>query len=157
MKIFVSHKKEDAGRAALVASTLRLAGHEVYIDLIDNDFKRGTTDLAEHLLNRLDSCNSLIAVISTSTKDSWWVPWEIGVATEKDFPLSSFISDGTTPPEYLMKWPILRTVGNLELFARKVKDVEPRVSRLAQTKSFSDAKHASADEFHRDLKQALGQ
>ena len=159
MIIFVSHKNSDSAKAAEVAKTLRDSGHQVYLDLIDDGLKHGNQDLADHLRSRLAQCNSLIAVISSATQSSWWVPWEIGVATEKDYPLSSYLTDSTSPPEYLKKWPVLKSLGDLLQFSTLVKSVENRERTLRQSeyKSAADSKRIAASEFHTTLKSKLGQ
>lgn len=159
MIIFVSHKNSDSAKAAEVAKTLRDGGHQVYLDLIDDGLKHGTQDLADYLRGRLGQCNSLIAVISSATQSSWWVPWEIGVATERDYPLSSYLTDSATPPEYLKKWPILRSLSDLLQFFALVKSVETREKslRLSESRSIADSKRIAAAEFHASLKSKLGQ
>ncbi len=160
MKVFVSHKKEDSEKAATVAATLKRAGHDVYLDLIDNNLFKNGDDLGDYLRARLSECDSLIAVISAATKGSWWVPWEIGVATEKSYPLSTFLSDATEPPDYLKKWPVLRTLAHLEQFAALAKELQGKIERsvrLSETKSMTDARHLKTPDFHRELKRAIGQ
>ncbi|WP_122780289.1 toll/interleukin-1 receptor domain-containing protein, partial [Pseudomonas viridiflava] len=113
MKIFLSHQQTDS----LLA--LRIQGHlknnqdiDCYLDVIDPKFNNGE-DIAAHVRRELDRCTQLLAVVSDATKGSWWVPWEIGVATEKDFPLATFGGD-IELPEYLKKWPYLRSISDLD-------------------------------------------
>lgn len=159
MNVFVSHKNSDSARAAEVAKALKEAGHTVYLDVIDDGRLRNGRELSDYLRECLTKCDSLIAVISNATQSSWWVPWEIGVATEKDYPLSSYVTDGTSPPEYLRKWPVLRSLSDVAQFAILVKGVETRARnlRLSESKSLSDSKKIAASEFHAQLKSRLGQ
>jgi hypothetical protein len=160
MKVFVSHKNEDSDKAAVVASTLRRAGHEVYLDIVDTNILKNGDDLGDYLRQKLSECDSLIAVISAATKSSWWVPWEIGVATEKSYPLSTYLSDASDPPDYLKKWPLLRTIAHLEQFAALAKELQGKLERsvrLAEAKSMSDARQLKTPDFHRELKRAIGQ
>lgn len=159
MNVFVSHKSSDSGKALEVANVLKDAGHTVYLDIIDDGRLRNGRELSDYLRECLTKCDSLIAVISNATQASWWVPWEIGVATEKDYPLSSFVTDGTSPPEYLRKWPVLKSLSDVAQFAQLVKSVETRARslRLSQNKSSTDSKRIAASEFHAQLKSKLGQ
>ena len=157
MKVFVSHKLEDTAKAAVVKQTLEKNGHTAYLDVIDAKLGKSGDDLGDYLRARMAECDSLIAVVSTATKGSWWVPWEIGVATEKNFPLSTYLSDNTEPPDYLKKWPILRTIAHLDAFAAKVKEIQGSIVRLSQTKSASEARSTSVATFHTELKKAIGQ
>ena len=115
-KVFVSHKKEDATLAEKVARRIRLNGLETYVDTIDDALLKDGPDLAEHLLRRMGECQQLIAVVSTSTKGSWWVPWEIGVGSEKSFRMASFSETYVTLPSYLEKWPALHTDQHIDQY-----------------------------------------
>jgi hypothetical protein len=106
IKVFISHKKEDAEQAAAVAAHLTADGLSVYLDVIDGQLGKSGPDLADYIRAQLDNCTQLLAVISSQTQASWWVPWEIGVATEKERFLASFVSGNATVPEYLAKWPL---------------------------------------------------
>ena len=107
MKVFVSHKKEDKEIAGVVAARLEKNGAQVYLDVFDPDTYSAGDDLADYLRAKLDLCTDLMAVVSGKTKESWWVPWEIGVATEKEYPLSTFAGENCEIPAYLKKWPYL--------------------------------------------------
>jgi hypothetical protein len=158
MKIFVSHKKEDETIAIDISKALQALGHSVYLDVIDNEILKGTIHLADYLKVKLTECDSLIAVISNATQLSWWVPWEIGVASEKDYPLGSFLVGATAPPEYLRKWPIMRTIPELKVFGDFVRSVETKegMIRRAMDKSYNSSK-ITATQFHTEMKKKLGQ
>src|SRR5690348_6961905 len=104
MKVFVSHKREDEQLAKAVAERLRLNRAEVYLDVLDPDRFAAGDDLADYIRDKLNDCSDLMAVVSTKTKESWWVPWEIGVATEKEYPLSTFAGENFDLPVFLKKW-----------------------------------------------------
>ena len=83
IKVFISHKDSDSELAERVARRVRFNGMDTYLDTIDDALAKDGPDLAELLVARMSSCQQLIAVVSSQTKDSWWVPWEIGVGSEK--------------------------------------------------------------------------
>ena len=91
----------------------------VYLDVIDAQLQKSGPDLADYIRAQLDQCTQLLAVISARTRASWWVPWEIGVATEKERFLASFVYGTATVPEFLLKWPYLRTSADLDKSAQK--------------------------------------
>lgn len=158
MKVFVSHKKEDEQLAARVAERLRLNRSQVYLDVIDPDRYKAGDDLADYLRQQLEGCTDLMAVVSATTKLSWWVPWEIGVATEKEYPLSTFAGPGCEVPEYLKKWPYLRRLEDIDTYVRV--SMEARrliVERYSRTKTASQQRPLFVRHFHSNLKQALGQ
>src|SRR5690606_17196219 len=108
MKVFISHKREDASAAQRIASHLR-SYHSIdsYLDVIDPYVDARVEFLADHIRTEMGRCTQLLAVVSRATAASQWVPWEIGVATEKDFPLATYSVEGLAPPEFLRKWPYL--------------------------------------------------
>lgn len=132
VKVFVSHKKEDAEQAASVAAHLSARGLGVYLDVIDAQLTKSGPDLADYIRAQLDQCTQLLAVISARTQASWWVPWEIGVATEKGRFLASFVSGTASVPEFLLKWPYLRTSADLDKYAAESKRAELLVEDRVQ-------------------------
>lgn len=157
MKIFISHKKEDELHARVVATTLRRNNHSCYLDIVDESLKKSGDDLAGHIREKLTECDSLVAVVSPLTIMSWWVPWEIGVATEKDYPLSTYVTNNAVPPEYMRKWPVLRSAQDLDRFASLLSNVEPEIRRRGMYKSLGVARRETSAEFHLKLKKAIGQ
>src|SRR6478735_11948042 len=118
IKVFLSHQSADATTARYVARRLKdRHGIDSYLDVIDPYIGRPGEDLAAHIRAQMGRCTQLLAVVSESTKASQWVPWEIGVATEKDHPLATFSAGGALPPEFLRKWPYLRTDFDLDQYA----------------------------------------
>jgi len=156
MRIFVSHKQEDAAPATRVAARLRQNGAEVYLDVLDTTQTRGE-DLGEYLRRRLSECSHLIAVVSESTKTSWWVPWEIGVATERRYPLATFAAGYCELPEYLRKWPYLRSDEDIDTFVRVSKATERAEAPASVYKTAEAARASYSARFFGDLRAALRQ
>ena len=46
----------------------------------------------DHIRENLNTCTDIIVVMSEATKESWWVPFEIGMATEKRYANSELFS-----------------------------------------------------------------
>lgn len=157
-RVFLSHKDQDSEVAGRVAARLRDNGMEVYLDLIDPMLDKDGADLGEYLRDRMSECTQLIAVISRATQASWWVPWEIGVATEKNFFIATFVLQTIVLPEYLTKWPYLETAQDIDEYARTSKSIERQLATKSQFRSPTDAlRSSSARDFHRVLKRSLGQ
>ena len=102
-------------------------------------------------------CTQLLAVVSENTKSSWWVPWEIGIATEKDFPIATFAGDNTMLPEYLRKWPYLKTQNDLDIYARISKSAQQQYIQEKSHSFDSAARHSSTQSFYRNIRASLGQ
>lgn len=156
MKVFVSHKQEDSAAAARVAERLRANRADVYLDVIDTSKPHGE-DLTDYLREKLAQCSHLMAVVSEVTKLSWWVPWEIGVATERRYPLATFGAGHCELPDYLRKWPYLRSDSDIDTFVRVSSATESLVEHEVRYKTADVARATYSDRFFRDIRKALGQ
>jgi MTH538 TIR-like domain (DUF1863) len=81
------------------------------------NLEKSGPDLADYIRAEMEKCTQLLAVISAKTRESQWVPWEIGVATEKERPLASFVNPHATIPEFLRKWPYLQSLPDVDRYA----------------------------------------
>lgn len=158
IKVFLSHKREDAELAGVIANRLR-THHQiaVYLDAIDPTIEMDGLDLAEHIRAEMEKCTQLLAVLSYRTRESQWVPWEIGVATEKERPLASFINPPAAIPEFLQKWPYLRSLADVDQYAQQSKNTRSTLQESLRVTTASIAQRTAFREFHRSLKSRLGQ
>ena len=163
MRVFISHQRADTVRATQVAHHLQTVhGITSYLDVVDP--KIGTQqgpELAEHVRKEMDACDSLLAVVSAETAKSQWVPWEIGIATEKDFPLATYADTQLPLPEFLQKWPYIRSQGDLDKYARAVKRMAGRsrstvIAKSMSTESLKESMQATTKDFYRHLRAELG-
>ncbi|MBX9822475.1 toll/interleukin-1 receptor domain-containing protein [Afipia birgiae] len=157
VKVFISHKNEDTVQAGAVAAHLQSNGLNVYLDVIDRQLDKSGPDLADYIRQQLEQCTQLLAVISPRTQASWWVPWEIGVATEKERFLASFVSDNATVPEFLVKWPYMRTKQDLDIYIRESKKAQLLVEERLQRGYPTTARATGFRSFHTSMKASLGQ
>ena len=160
-KVFISHKNTDVAVAERVERRVSDNGLETYLDTIDDALCSDGPDLADQLLARMGQCQQLIAVVSSETKDSWWVPWEIGVGSEKRFRMASYSETFVPLPSYLKKWPALHTDKHIDLYCEHSKQTEKSLNYKMAVASTEDLKmHARKSEFlefHKRLKSAIGQ
>ncbi|WP_341234081.1 toll/interleukin-1 receptor domain-containing protein [uncultured Sulfitobacter sp.] len=158
-KVFVSHKNTDSLLAERVARRVRANGLETYLDTVDDALLKDGPDLADHLLRRMNECQQLIAVVSSTTKDSWWVPWEIGVGSEKGFRMASFSETYVILPSYLEKWPALHTDQHIDLYCQYSKQTETVMNRRMREALTEDrrvqVRKSEALDFHKQLRAAL--
>lgn len=157
IKVFISHQQADSPRATLISQRLRTL-HQIdsYLDVIDPVIGKSGEALAEYVRMQMTKCTQLLAVVSAATKTSWWVPWEIGMATEKDFPLATFGGD-TQLPEYLQKWPVLRNDTDLDSYAAASKAAERQFDSKRVLVEAAVAQRSATQEFYRVLRGRLGQ
>lgn len=156
-KVFISHKQEDAETASDIATYIKAKGLDVYLDVIDTQLGKDGPDLADYIRAQLEKCTQLLAVLSAQTRVSWWVPWEIGVATEKERFLASFLAGQTTVPDYLQKWPYLRTRQDLDRYVEESKRAELLIESRIRGGYPTTARAAGFRSFHSSLKAALRQ
>ena len=157
MKIFLSHKQQDQSLALHVQQRLETK-HQIacYLDVIDLALERKGEDLAAYLRAQMAHCTHLIAVVSPATKQSSWVPWEVGVATERDMPLATY-SDGTRPLEFLEKWPYMMTMLQLDAYAVATKNAEQIFENRSRTATASVARSEATKQFYVRVRAALNQ
>lgn len=156
MPVFLSHRRTDSPAAVAIDRKLKQHGIRTYLDVLDPDLDTAQ-NITVQILKNLEPCTHLMAVISSTTAGSWWVPFEIGLATRGEKRISSFRTAAVALPEYLKVWPVLTTEADVEKFAyRYLKDG----IILEKSFKFSEARASESrtpTDFHRLLKQDLGQ
>jgi hypothetical protein len=161
VRIFISHQKADERFSVEAANRLSVVhGIECYLDVIDPYINGRIEDLADHIRMKMSDCTQLLAIVSNATIASQWVPWEIGVATEKDLPLATYSADGQKPLEFLAKWPYLRSIGDLDQYAlaSKVATSEISLEMLNEaTASGTRVRRLSTAQFYKTLRAQLHQ
>jgi len=100
MPVFISYQRADEARALVIKTKLDANRVPSYLDVLDPSQVESVT---QKILKALHDCSHMIAIISVNTAKSWWVPFEIGVATERDARISTFRRDTVDLPDYLRK------------------------------------------------------
>lgn len=157
-KVFISHKNEDSSAATEVSDRIKRNGISTYLDVIDSALTKDGPELADYIRLRMTECDQLIAVVSNSTKESWWVPWEIGVATEKDFRIASFSKEYVSLPSYLEKWPALKSAEDIDLYCQYSKTSrQSALQKLNEATTLERGRVLKTviGDFHRDLMKQL--
>ena len=128
-----------------------------YLDVIDSTLDLSSDNLTDHVRTELGKCTQLLAVVSEATHASWWVPWEIGIASEKNFPLATYDGGKTSIPDYLRKWPYLRSTVDLDHYAAASKIAASEFQKKRAYIVESMARESSVKDFYRILRGSLGQ
>ncbi|MBJ9111152.1 toll/interleukin-1 receptor domain-containing protein [Citrobacter sp. FDAARGOS_156] len=166
MSVFISYRRNDLNIALSIHSRLKVAGIDTYIDLLDSE-SQSTDDITSVITKNISSSTHLIAVLSSQTTFSWWVPFEIGEATILGRRIASYNTGLSNPPEYLSKWPQMNSMSHIDYFIDEYKNDrgnsllesatvsrESRSSGDTFAKSFSVIQ-ANADRFHNSLKHKI--
>lgn len=155
MKIFISHKQEDALTANQMASELRNMNIEYYLDLLDSSIAQSGKELTNHIRNNLNSCTDIIVVMSNLTLHSQWVPFEIGMAAQIDMPTATFLKEDVSLPDFLQYWPRLKKSTDIQKYVAARNDVEreyPSYRAIYENATYQKRK---VERFYDVLKQKL--
>ena len=126
-RIFVSHYNEDRASARKIASWIRDVGMTAFLDIEDPNLPpKDGTEMADYIKGVINASNGLVVVTSEETANSWWVPYEIGVADQKDLVLATYILDNVNLPSYLRKWPMLSNKTILECWCEELRNRSSR-------------------------------
>ncbi|MCX7553719.1 toll/interleukin-1 receptor domain-containing protein [Marinicella sp. S1101] len=168
MPIFISHTTKDDLLARKVYSRLKIV-HSIdcYIDDMDKELEnnRGKSSLTPILVDRLRKCDTLLVVVTENTKESWWVPFEIGTAREMPRVISSFtpLLDHSSYswekkiPEYLLEWPRLRSDSDIDTFAYEYKQKQILLEYGAMKMDGIRANASDVRQFESSLMKTLNQ
>jgi hypothetical protein len=160
MPVFISHSTADDALARTVYNQLHAKGITCYLDDLDRAAAaaRGTTAVTTLILSRLESCSHLLAVVTTNTVRSWWVPFEVGVARRAPRAICTYTNLGLPPlPEFLREWPVLTGPSALDEFARLYRSQPITLTRDVREGVEFRAATDSVGSFHSRLKSSLGQ
>jgi hypothetical protein len=157
MPVFISHRKVDSLTAISITLSFILKGVKYYIDELDEKIKQ-TDDITTLIMQRVNECSHMMVIVSEHTQGSWWVPFEIGVASRAERRITTYKSkDNITLPDFLSKWPILRNKNDLEAFINLYK--HDMAVPIMEGRTFTKAAYsiAEAKVFHAELKRVIGQ
>ncbi len=78
---FLSHSSSDSELLPGVIALLENHGASVYIDKMDNTLPPQTSSqTAKALRSRIEQSNCFILLATSRSKNSLWIPWELGLA-----------------------------------------------------------------------------
>lgn len=81
--VFLSHSSADRAALPAVIRFLEAFGVNVYIDKTDQSLPQNTSpETGAKLKERIHQCDKFIVLVSENSKDSRWIPWELGIADE---------------------------------------------------------------------------
>lgn len=123
MKVFISHKQEDAKLAASISRELRRLDVDFYLDVLDDITENGKA-LTDHIKSSLNSCSDIIVVMSCNTYKSQWVPFEVGMAAQQDMPTATYLGNDVRLPDFLEYWPRLKTLPDIKKYVETKKQID---------------------------------
>lgn len=162
MPVFISHRTADDTIARRVCDRLvQVHGIPCYLDDLDKEagLANQSNRVTSLIVQRLNNCTNLLAIITKNTRGSWWVPFEVGVARQAPRAITSFtnLANGELP-EFLTEWPVVRGDKAIDIFAAMYQQQAGSIKRaLIDNTARALEGIAGVEAFHRQLKASLGQ
>ena len=125
---FISHKDEDTDAAiALGKHITEDFGFNIYLDVYDNELQEADKNNdPEGVVNAIHKgiqyASHLLCIVTEKSKDSWWIPYEIGFAQANGVKTSSIkIKQAEYIPTYLRvdNSPVFLTIMELDEYLSK--------------------------------------
>jgi hypothetical protein len=137
--IFVSHSSKDKDAARRVATAIMAMSVDVYFDEMDDCLKRvgvGDVGVVRCIQSGLDSSSHLLGLITSNTKSSWWVPYEIGGAMGQKKECAHLVTaEVNSLPEYIKAGKVLVDQFDLERWVASIKGTTQDAIREEMRKS----------------------
>lgn len=158
MKVFISHQQMDTDLANTIYELLEAKGVEAYLDVMDNLHSNDSKFLTNHLKQIVNKSTDILVVMTEHTKNSWWVPFEIGMAANKDLRIVTYLQSELKLPEFLDYWPRLRRYDDIQKYINvhnyRIREENLRNSISMDSYNFSNNQFTN-DDFYRILKESL--
>ncbi|MCO5259680.1 MAG: toll/interleukin-1 receptor domain-containing protein [Crocinitomicaceae bacterium] len=126
--IFISYQRRDEDYAVEVASYIKDHQIDVFFDLDDINLKksRDPKSVTNSITSGLNKSDYMLVIVSPSTYNSPWVPFEIGYAYENMEEKMKILRHKDLPktglPEYLKTKEILNGTQSLNRFLNSVRN-----------------------------------
>ena len=122
--VFVSHKSDDIRQALDLGRMIQSEGLSSWVDVLDPNVAGDGPMLDDYIERVLSRTFSLLALVTDVTHESWWVPFEIGLAFELRRYLSSFAKQNVQLPSFLEKHPRLAADQDLRHWCAQLKQLK---------------------------------
>ncbi|MNU46045.1 TIR domain protein [compost metagenome] len=125
--IFISYQRNDEEYAKEIANYIKDHQIDVFLDLDDIDLQknRDPKSVTHSITSALNKSNYMLVIVSSSTYDSPWVPFEIGYAYDNMRDKMKILRHKNLSkfrlPEYLKTKEILNGTQSLNQFLRSVR------------------------------------
>lgn len=156
MKVFISHKREDAFVANQIAKELGSMGVKFYLDVLDISIIGSGKELTDHIKQSLNDCTDIIVIMSEITRYSQWVPFEVGMSAQIDMPTATFLQENVTLPEFLQYWPRLKHPSEIREYVRIRNSVSSKYQKM-RLDGFALDKRSETNTFYEMLKGQLAE
>lgn len=124
--VFLSHRTKDDDLADIVAKCIQREGLTVFLDSEHLNPTQDGPEMGDAIKSCVGRSFALMALLTDNTKESWWVPFEIGIATTMEKYLSTYTKymQGADKPSYLEKWPQVSSHSQLHEWCNYIKQIK---------------------------------
>ena len=124
--VFISHKKCDEDEAVIIGRYItEVLKQNIYLDKYDPGLQNATQEeedeiITEIIKRAIEVSDKMLCIISPSTINSWWVPYEIGYGDSKKLSIASVkIVDSISMPSFLQIQKCIYNVEGLKKFLKE--------------------------------------
>ena len=131
---FISHKNEDTDAAVELGNhIMNDFGYNIYLDIYDSSLQEADKNddvdsIVKSIHKGLNYSTHLLCVVTDKSKESWWIPYEIGYAQAKNKKTASMkIKNSEYLPSFLRASDskIFETIKELDEYLSKESLFEP--------------------------------
>lgn len=124
--VFLSHRTKDDDLADIVAKCIQREGLTVFLDSEHLNPGQDGPEMGDAIGSCVGRSFALMALLTHNTKESWWVPFEIGIATTMEKYLSTYTKfmHEADNPSYLEKWPQVSSHSQLHDWCNFIKQIK---------------------------------
>ena len=154
--VFVSHKSDDEEKAREVAACINSYGLRPWLDVTDLRDHEDDDAMVDRIEAAISRSFSLMAVVTDVTNESWWVPFEIGVAYDMQKQLASYCEaqEEVEMPSFLWRWPLVQDHDDLHEWCRRMKSMKTTI--YLSEKASAAADHQGRGEYRASLATVRG-
>lgn len=122
VNVFIAHQKNDVHIASDVQKRLKKMQIKSFLDVTDNG-QTGFESITDWIVANLRKSTHVLVVYTNNTKSSEWVPFEIGMAYEREEGIAILDSQHIVgKPSYLNDLPLIPDMVSLKYFVSHCKN-----------------------------------
>jgi len=153
--VFVSHTTDDDRLADEVAECIQRHGLTAWVDSHHLAREDDGPAMASKIKRVIERSYCLLAVVTGATSRSWWVPFEIGVASDRNRFLSTYGDPRVSLPSFLAAWPRVRDHGELHSWCNEIKRTKDRYGSSTY-KGFVETAGLRTSDYAREMRAMVG-
>jgi hypothetical protein len=140
--IFLSHISVDKAAAIRIGEYIMNAGFNIYLDINDEELQRAVErndaiKITSSIEKGITNSSHVMCIVSNSTKNSWWVPYEIGYGKKSGKKLSTLaLRDVVNLPSYLLITHTIEGVIGLNTYLNSIGNGSINYEKLSEYASF---------------------